>query len=110
MTTFTDFWQLARGCRGRLNSGGEHESEKSWNKVVKAGAEPRIIIAGWLGYQSAMDDTDTDLQFRKMATTFLNQWLFKEHLDERAAREYLARPELRARVFAGRLLSHRAIS
>ena len=96
MSNFDEFWSHAKGCRGRLNSGGRHESERIWKKVVKAGAEPREIIAGWLGYQSAMNETDTDFLYRKMATTFLNQWLFEEHLDERAAKEYLARPELRA--------------
>ena len=93
MTDFAEFWALAKGCRGRLNSGGRPKSEEKWNRAVKAGADPREIIAGWLGYQSAMLDCDTDLQFRLMASTFLHQWTWEGYLDEDAARRYLAKPK-----------------
>jgi hypothetical protein len=94
MTNFNEFWQLAKGCRGRLNPGSRPKAEEKWDKAVKAGADPREIIAGWLGYQSAMDDTDTDFLYRLMATTFLNQWIWENYLDEGAAKAYLAGPKL----------------
>ncbi|KKL92627.1 hypothetical protein LCGC14_1882810 [marine sediment metagenome] len=95
MTDFNDFWQLARGCRGRLNSGGRPNAERAWDKAIKTKVPPAVIVAGWLGYQSAMDDTDTDFTYRLMASTFLNQYIWENYQDERAAKEYLARPELR---------------
>ncbi len=96
MTTFAaDFWPIARGCRGRLNSGGRPNAERAWDKAVKAGVDPREIVAGWLGYQSAMDDCDTDNTYRLMASTFLNQWIWEGYLKEGEAREYLARMKLR---------------
>ena len=94
MTGFPEFWAVAKGCRGRLNSGGRPKSEKQWDKAVKAGAAPREIIAGWLGYQEAMTETDTDLQYRLMASTFLHQWTWEGYLGEDAARRYLAGPKL----------------
>ncbi len=95
MSDFAEFWELAKGCRGRLNNGGRPNAERAWDKAIKAGVEAREIIAGWLGYQSAMDDTDTDFTYRLMASTFLNQWIWENYQDEGAARAYLARPELR---------------
>ena len=92
--SFPEFWGHAKGCRGRLNGGGRLKSEEKWDKAIKAGADGRKIIAGWLGYQSAMNDTDTDLQFRLMATTFLNQWIWEGYLNEPAAKAYLAKPKL----------------
>ena len=89
MSRFDEFWKLARGCRGRLNSGGRPASERAWDKAIKAKVDPSIIIAGWLGYQSAMDDTDTDFAYRLMASTFLNQWIWEEYLDEGAAKRFL---------------------
>ncbi len=94
MTDFAEFWALAKGCRGRLNSGGRPKSEVKWNQAVTKGADPRKIIAGWLGYQEAMTETDTDLQFRLMASTFLHQWTWEGYLDEDAAQRYLAKPKL----------------
>ncbi len=96
MTTFADdFWPIARGCRGRLSSGGRVPAERAWDKAVKAKADPREIVAGWLGYQSAMDDTETDFQYRLMASTFLNQYIWEEYLDEGAAKAYLEQTRLR---------------
>ena len=94
MTGFTEFWDLAKGCRGRLNSGGRPKAEKQWDQAIKKGADPREIIAGWLGYQSAMTETDTDLQYRLMASTVLHQGIWEGCLGGEAAKLYLARPKL----------------
>ena len=95
MTDFAEIWvEHFRGCRGRLSSGGRPNTERAWDKAVKAGAEERVIIAGWLGYQDAMGETDTDLQFRMMATTFINGCHFEEYQEEWAAKRYLAKPKL----------------
>lgn len=96
MTTFAaDFWPIARGCRGRLSSGGRPKAEEKWDKAIKAKADPREIVAGWLGYQSAMNDTETDFLHRMMASTFLNKWMWEEYLDEGAAKAYLEQTRLR---------------
>ncbi len=92
---FNEFWSHAKGCRGRLSNGGRPATEKAWDKAVKAGADPKEIVAGYLGYEDAMFDCDTDNQFRCMASTFVNQWRWEQYLDERAAQRYLARPELK---------------
>ncbi len=98
MTTFDDFWQLARGCRGRLNNGGRPNAERAWDKAIKAKVPPGVIVAGWLGYQSAMDDTDTDFQYRLMASTFLNQQIWDNYQDEGAALAFLADCERMSKV------------
>ncbi len=90
MTDLDKIWcDHFRGCRGRLSSGGQPDWETAWNKATKAGATEREIIAGWLGYQEAMLDTDTDLKYRLMASTFVNKRLFTEYQDEDAAQRYL---------------------
>ena len=94
MTGFDDFWDLAKGCRGRLNSGGRPKAEEKWDQAIKKGADPREIVAGWIGYQQAMLECDTDLQYRLMASTFLHQWTWEEYLGEDAAKRYLAGPKL----------------
>jgi hypothetical protein len=95
MTNSDKIWRdHFRGCRGRLSSGGQPDWEKAWKKAIKAGATEYEIIAGWLGYQQAMLETDTDLQFRYMASTFLNKRIFEDYQNEDAARRYLAKPKL----------------
>jgi hypothetical protein len=95
MTDFATVWaNHFRGCRGRLSSGGSPDAERAWNKCIKDGIDECVIIAGWLGYQQAMLETDTDLQFRYMASTFLNKRIFEDYQNEDAARRYLAKPKL----------------
>ncbi|KKM15947.1 hypothetical protein LCGC14_1690860 [marine sediment metagenome] len=96
MTGFAEFWALAKHIRSRMPNGGRPPAERAWNKAVKEGAVPDEIIAGYLGYEDAMDACDTDYQFRCMASTFVNQWRWEQYLDENAAERYLegCRPNL----------------
>ena len=96
MTDFAEFWDLAKGWRGRCSNGGRPSAERAWNKALKVGADPREIIAGAMGYERAMWDIDEDPRFWCMPVTFLNQWRWEQYLVEPAARRYLERPKLEA--------------
>ncbi len=93
MTRFPEFWPRARHIRGRLPNPRE-PAEKAWGKAMKKGTDPDQIIAGYLGYESAMDECDMDHQFRCQASKFINQEYWEQYLDEYAAKAYLAKPKL----------------
>ena len=91
MTDFDEFWGHAKSWRGRHSNGGRPKAQQAWERVVKAGADPQQIVAGALGYESAMYDIDTRCEFWCMASTFLNQYRWVQYRDEAAAKRYLAR-------------------
>ena len=94
MTDFAEFWKHAIHIRGRLDNGGRKKAKKAWETAIKEGADPREIIAGYLGYEEAMMATGLDNQYRPMATTWLNRWSWEQRLGEATARAYLAKPKL----------------
>ena len=94
MTDFAEFWEHAIHIRGRLPNGGRKDTLKAWNRAVKEGANPREIVAGYLGFEEAMLATDTDNKYRPMASTWVNRWSWEQYLPEAAARAYLAKPKL----------------
>lgn len=94
MTDFAEFWALAIQIRGRLDNGGRKNVEKAWNTAVKEGADPREIIAGYMGFEEAMMAVGLDNQYRKMASTWLNGGCWEQYLGETTAKRYLARPKL----------------
>ncbi len=95
MTDFAEFWSHAIYIRGRLPNGGRKPTEKAWKGAIKEGADPREIIAGYLGFEEAMMAVGLDNQYRKMASTWLNGGCWEQHLGESEARRYLAGPRLK---------------
>lgn len=93
MASFAEFWQRARHIRSRMPN-PRKPAQKAWDKAMKEGADGEKIIAGYLGYESAMDECDTDYQFRCQASKFINQEYWEQYLDEYAAKAYLAKPKL----------------
>ncbi len=89
MTDFDEFWGHAKSWRGRHSNGGRPKAREAWDRAVKAGADPVQIVAGALGYESAMYDCDLGCQFWCMASTFLNQWRWEQYQDEQAAKRYV---------------------
>lgn len=101
MPTFDDFWSLARHARGRLPN-PKGPARKAWERMVNGeGVDPRHIIAGYLGYQQAMDECDTDNVYRCQMATFINQERWEQYLEEPAARRYLAETENKLKVVGG---------
>ncbi len=94
MTDFAEFWALAIHIRGRLPNGGRKDVEKAWDRAIKEGADPREIVAGYLGFEEAAMASSLDNQYRPMASTWLNRGSWEQHLGETSARRYLAKPRL----------------
>lgn len=92
--SFTEFWALSKGWRGRCSNGGRPDTEKAWDKAVKAGADQREIIAGAKGYESALFEIDTDPRHWLQPRTFINRWAWEQYLSEPAAKRYLEQPRL----------------
>lgn len=100
MTTFEDFWQIARrwrnpysNPRGRVASPGKREirgAEPAWHIAIKEGADPEQIILGARGYLAHVEQDIDDPQKVCMASTFLNQCRWEQYAElatETAARE-----------------------
>ena len=89
MTTFDEFWQIARSIRGRL-ANPRKTAKAAWDKAVSSGTDPNLIYAGFLGYDSAMTQTNTDPAYCCMVATFINQERWEQYLNEPVAQEWLA--------------------
>lgn len=83
MTGFDEFWQLAKGWRGRYSNPrkGRGGAEPAWNKAVKEGADPEQIYIGAKGYLAHIEKDDVEPQFVCAAAVFLNQWRWEQYVE-----------------------------
>lgn len=100
MSDFAAFWEIARHMRGRCPN-PRKPAQAAWDKAIKNGADPRMIIAGLKGFDEfnmgAITHGGLDYQFVCMASVFINQERWEQYLGEPAAKTYLAEgPRLRA--------------
>lgn len=69
----------------------------AYHRAVKAGADPRQIVAGAIGCRQFYEICDKDPQFRCTGAKFISEERWEQYLGQREAKEYLEslRPELR---------------
>ncbi len=96
MTPFDEFWQLARGWRGRWGNPkrGRGGAEPAWDRCINEGADPEQIIIGARGYLAHIEQDNVEPQHVCMAATFLNQWRWEQYVELAIETEKQAAEEL----------------